>query len=73
MTSRTKIAHNGIIYKVIETLTVEAIHKDYSAIAERLRNNGIVATHSVRRPNGRKVYMLDEFANGTTGNLMPMY
>ena len=70
---RTHIIHNGIRYEITETLTVEAIHKDYSAIAERLRNNGIVATHSVRRPNGRKVYMLDEFANGTTGNLMPMY
>jgi hypothetical protein len=63
---RTKIAHDGILYDVVETVTVK--HDD-SKLAELLRNNGIIATHGVRRPNGRKVWMLDEYANGTTGNM----
>jgi hypothetical protein len=69
MTNRTKIAHNGTTYKIINTITVEKAERNYPAVAEVFRRNGIVATHSVQRPNGRKVWMLDEFANGNTGNL----
>jgi hypothetical protein len=70
MTNRTKIAHNGTIYEVTETITAADADKDYPAYAALIRNNGIIATHGVRRPNGRKVWMLDEYANGTTGNLI---
>tara|TARA_R110000765_G_scaffold9870_1_gene30571 strand:+ start:289 stop:501 length:213 start_codon:yes stop_codon:yes gene_type:complete len=70
MTTRTKIAHNGIVYDIIETVTVK---HDNSKFAELMRNNGIIATHGVRRPNGRKIYMLDEYANGTTGDLHTAY
>jgi hypothetical protein len=73
MTNRTKIAHNGIIYKVTATLTNEDLDGWADKVAELNRKNGIVATHSVQRPNGRKVWMLDEFANGMTGNLQASY
>ncbi len=69
VSTRTKIAHNGVIYKVLDTITIEKAFRDYPALAKHLRASGIIATHSVQRPNGRKVWMLDEFANGTTGNL----
>ena len=71
MTNRTKIAHNGTIYEVTETFS--AASTDHPKFAELLRNNGIIATHGVRRPNGRKIYMLDEYANGNTGNLIATY
>ena len=73
MPDRTKIAHNGIVYEVTETVSVEAASHDHPKFAELMMNNGIVATHGVRRPNGRKIYMLDEYANGTTGDLHTSY
>jgi len=70
MTNRTKIAHDGIMYAVEATLTTADLEGWADKVAELNRENGIVATHTVRRPNGRKVWMLDEFANGNTGNLI---
>jgi len=69
MTTRTKIAHDGTIYAIDSTLTNEDLTGWADKVAELNRQNGIIATHSVRRPNGRKVWMLDEYANGMTGNL----
>jgi hypothetical protein len=68
--TRSKIAHNGIIYEVTETITAEDATERTPAYAKLLRDNGIIATHAVKRPNGRKVWMLDEYANGMTGNLI---
>jgi len=66
---RTNIAHNGVIYEVFQTFTLKDLEGWADNLASDLRNNGVIATHGVRRPNGRKHYMLDEYANGTTGNL----
>lgn len=67
---RTKIAHNGIIYNVFQTFHNTDLDGWAGKVAELNRQNGIIATHGVRRPNGRKDFMLDEYANGTTGNLI---
>jgi|TARA_R110000803_G_C11870573_1_gene308356 hypothetical protein len=67
MTNRTKIAHNATIYEVIETFS--ATSTEHPKYAELLRNNGIVGTYAVKRTNGRKIYMVDLYANGMTGNL----
>ena len=69
MTTRTKIAHDGIIYEVFQTFTLKDHEGWADKVAAQMRNNGIIATHGVRRPNGRKEWMLDEYANGMTGNL----
>ncbi|MAH46558.1 hypothetical protein CMI37_12075, partial [Candidatus Pacearchaeota archaeon] len=66
---RTNIAHNGIIYEVFQTFTLKDLEGWAENVADLMRNNGVIATYGVRRPNGRKEYMLDEYANGTTGNL----
>tara|TARA_R110000744_G_C18967713_1_gene517709 strand:- start:195 stop:410 length:216 start_codon:yes stop_codon:yes gene_type:complete len=71
MTNRTKIAHNATIYEITETFS--ATSTEHPKYAELLRNNGIIATYGVRRPNGRKIYMLDLYANGMTGNLQASY
>ena len=69
---RTTIAHNGIIYQVLQTFTQNDLNGWADNVAELMRDNGIIATHGVRRSNGRKEYMLDEYANGTTGNLQSL-
>lgn len=72
MTTRSKIAHNGTIYEVFQTFTNKDLEGWADSVAELNRKNGIIASHGVRRPNGRKEYMIDEYANGTTGNLVPI-
>ena len=49
MTTRTKIAHDGILYDVVSTHTIIDMQQDgiYS-LAELLASNDIVATHGVR-------------------------
>jgi len=69
---RTTIAHNGIIYQVFQTFTQNDLNGWADNVAELMRDNGIIATYGVRRSNGRKEYMLDEYANGTTGNLQSL-
>lgn len=70
--TRTKIAHNGTLYEVTETITVESQSEKFPNFAKLMEKNGIVAIHSVKRTNGRKSWMLDEYANGMTGNLVPL-
>lgn len=64
---------NKVTYNVVNSDTPDALEaKGFNNVAAFNRQNNVVRTLGLMRPNGRKLYVTDEYENGGFGTLVSL-